>query len=158
MIDIENHAAGSDRLPSPEESVSDDMSFNSEGSGMEQGVVANMDDSGDVGEEENTLYDKEEENDEEDEEQVVDEVNTAKDEEEEDEEDSKAGEETDDNKEHMSSDIDDTDEESDASVSTNVHPKAKKQSSDNTLPVKKCTDIHLFLTIAVFVNISTIYR
>ena len=33
----------------------------------------------------------------------------------------------------MSSDIDDTDEESDAGVSTNVHPKAKKQSSDNTL-------------------------
>jgi hypothetical protein len=30
------------------------------------------------------------------------------------------------------SDIDDTDEESDAGVPTNVHPKAKKQSSDNT--------------------------
>jgi hypothetical protein len=37
------------------------------------------------------------------------------------------------NEEHMVSDIDDTDEESDAGVSTNVHPKAKKQSSDNTL-------------------------
>jgi hypothetical protein len=37
----------------------------------------------------------------------------------------------------MSSDIDDTDEESDASVSTNVHPKAKKQSSDNTLKYAK---------------------
>ena len=33
----------------------------------------------------------------------------------------------------MSSDIDDTDEESDAGVSTMFHPKAKKQSSDNTL-------------------------
>jgi hypothetical protein len=33
----------------------------------------------------------------------------------------------------MSSDIDDTDEESHASVSTNVHPKAKMQSSDNIL-------------------------
>jgi hypothetical protein len=32
----------------------------------------------------------------------------------------------------MSSDIDDTDEESNASVSTNVHLKAKKQSSENT--------------------------
>jgi hypothetical protein len=37
----------------------------------------------------------------------------------------------------MSSDIDDTDEESDVSVSTNVHPKAKKQSSDNTLKYAK---------------------
>ncbi len=37
----------------------------------------------------------------------------------------------------MSSDIDDTDEESDASVSTNVHPKAKRQSSDNTLKYVK---------------------
>ena len=37
----------------------------------------------------------------------------------------------------MSSDIDDTDEESDASVSTNVHPKAKKQSSDSTLKYAK---------------------
>ena len=37
----------------------------------------------------------------------------------------------------MSSDINDTDEESDASVSTNVHPKAKKQSSDNSLKYAK---------------------
>ena len=41
-----------------------------------------MDDSADVGEEENAFYDKEEENDVEDEKQVVDEVDTAKDEEE----------------------------------------------------------------------------
>ena len=47
------------------------MSFNSEGSGTEQGVVANMDDCDDVGEEEKALYDEEEENDEEDEEQDV---------------------------------------------------------------------------------------
>jgi hypothetical protein len=33
----------------------------------------------------------------------------------------------------MSSDSDDTDEESDAGVPTNVHPKAKKQSNDLTL-------------------------
>jgi hypothetical protein len=33
----------------------------------------------------------------------------------------------------MSSDSDNTDEESDADVPTNVHPKAMKQSSDNTL-------------------------
>ncbi len=56
-----------------------------------------------------------------------------KDEEEEEQEDSKVGEETDEKEEHMSSDYDDTDEESDAGVPTNVHPKAKKQSSDNTL-------------------------
>ncbi len=82
MIDIEDHATGSEGLPSPEESIRDDMSFNSEGSGTEQGVVANMDESDDVGEEENAFYDKEEENDVEDEKQVVDEVDTAKDEEE----------------------------------------------------------------------------
>ncbi len=68
MIDIEEHAAGSEGLPSPEESISDNMSFNSEGSGTEQGVVANMDDSDDVGEEEKALYDEEGEKDEEDEE------------------------------------------------------------------------------------------
>ncbi len=39
----------------------------------------------------------------------------------------------------MSSDIDDTDEENDASVSTNVHSKVKKQSSDNTLKYAKKT-------------------
>jgi hypothetical protein len=52
-----------------------------------------------------------------------------KDEEEEEQEYSKVGEVTDENKEHMSSDIDDTDadEESDASVSTNVHPKARNR-------------------------------
>jgi hypothetical protein len=80
VIDIEDHAAGSEGLPSSEESISDGMSSNSEGSRTEQGVVANMDDSDDVGEKENALYDKEEENDEEDEEQDVDEVDTAKDE------------------------------------------------------------------------------
>jgi hypothetical protein len=37
----------------------------------------------------------------------------------------------------MSYNIDDTDEESDAIASTNVHPKAKKQSSDNTLKYAK---------------------
>jgi hypothetical protein len=58
VIDIEDHAAGSEGLPSPEESISDNMSFNSEGSGMEGCVVANMDDSNDVGEEEKALYDK----------------------------------------------------------------------------------------------------
>jgi hypothetical protein len=137
VIDTKYHAARSEGLPLPEESISDDMSFNSEGSGMKQGVVANMDDSDDVGEEENALYDEEEENDGEDEEQDADEVDTAKDEEEEEQEDSKVGEETYDNKEHMSYDIDDTDKESDANVSTNVHPKAKKQSSDNTLKYSK---------------------
>ena len=55
VIDIEDHAAGSKGLPSPEESISDDMSFISEGSGTEPDVVANMDDSDDVGEEENAL-------------------------------------------------------------------------------------------------------
>ncbi len=96
-----------------------------------------LDDSDDVGEEEKALYDKEEENNEEDEEKDVNEVDKAKDEEEEEQEDSKVGEETNENKGHMSSDIDDTDEESDASVSTNVHSKAKKQSSDNTLKYAK---------------------
>ena len=52
-----------------QKSISDNMSLISEGSGMEHGVGANMDDSDDVGEEEKALYDKEEENDEEDEEQ-----------------------------------------------------------------------------------------
>jgi hypothetical protein len=137
VIDIEDHAAGSEGLPSPEESISDDTSFNSEGSVTERGVVANMDDSDVVGEEENALYDKEEENDEEDEGQDVVEVDTSKDEEEEEQEDSKVGEETDENKKHMSSDIDDTNEESDVNVSTNVHLKAKKQSSDNTLKYAK---------------------
>jgi hypothetical protein len=70
----------------------------------------------DIGEKEMTRYDKEEENNEEDEEQDVNEDDKAKDEEEEEEEDSKVGEETDKNKDHMSSDIDDTDEKSDASV------------------------------------------
>ncbi len=51
VVDIKDRAAGSTGLPSPEESINDDMSFNSEGSGMEQGVVANMDDSDDVGKE-----------------------------------------------------------------------------------------------------------
>ncbi len=104
---------------------------------MRGGVVAIMDDSNDVGEEEKTLYDKEEENNKEDEEQDVNEDVKAKDEEEEEQVDSKVGEETAENKEHISSDIDDTDEESDASVSTNVHPKAKKQSSNNTLKYAK---------------------
>ncbi len=137
VIDIEDNAAGFEGLSSPEESISDNMSFNSEGSGTEQGVVANMDNSDDVGEEKKALYDKEEENDEGDEEQDVNEVDKAKDEEEEEHEDSKVGEETDENKEHMSSYIDDTNEESDASVSTNVHTTAKKQSSDNTLKYTK---------------------
>ena len=35
VIDMEDHAAGSEGLPSQEESISDDMSFNSEGSEME---------------------------------------------------------------------------------------------------------------------------
>jgi hypothetical protein len=117
VVDIEDHAVGSTRLPSPEESISDNMFFNSEGSGMERGVVANMDDSDDVWEEEKALYDKEEENDEEDEEQDVNEDDEAKEEKEEEHEDSKVGEEINENKEHMSSDIDDTDEESDAGVS-----------------------------------------
>jgi hypothetical protein len=81
------------------------MSFNTEGSGTEQDVVDNMDDSDDVGEEEKALYDKEEENDEKDEEQDVNEDDEAKDEEEEEQEDSKVGEETDEIKEHMPSDI-----------------------------------------------------
>ncbi len=68
VIDIEDHAAGSKGLSSPEESISNNMSFNSEGSGMEGGVAANMDDSDDVGEEENAFYDKEKENNREDEE------------------------------------------------------------------------------------------
>ena len=87
VVDIEDHAAGSKGLPSPEESISDNMSFNSEGSGMEGGVVANIDDSDDVVEEEKALYDKEEENDEEDEKQdiiVDDEVKDEEDEEQED--------------------------------------------------------------------------
>jgi hypothetical protein len=133
VVDIEDGAAGSKGLPSPEESISDDMSFNSEGSGTEQGVFANMDDSDDVGEEEKARYNKEEENNEEDEEQDVNKDDKAKDEEEEEQEDSKVGEEIDENEEHMSSNIDDTDEESDAGVSTNVHPKGEKQSSVNTL-------------------------
>jgi hypothetical protein len=58
VIDIEDHAAGSEGLPSPEESISDNISFYSEGSGTEQGVVANMDDSDDVGEEEKALMTK----------------------------------------------------------------------------------------------------
>ncbi len=132
MIDIEDPAAGFEELPSPEESISDNMYFNSERSGMKRGVVANMDDIDDVGEEEKALYDKEEENNGEDEDKDVNEVDKAKDEEEEEQEDSKVGEETDENKEHTSSDIDDAGEESDASVSTNVHPKAQKQSSDHT--------------------------
>ncbi len=106
VIDIEDHAAGSERLPSPEESISDNMSFNSEGSGTEWGVVANMDDGDDVGEEEKALYGKEEENNEEDEEHKVTEVDKAKDEEEEEQDNSKVSEETDENKELMSSDID----------------------------------------------------
>ncbi len=73
-VDIKDNAAGSEGLTSPEVSISEDMSFNSEGSGMEGYVVANMDDSDDIGEEEKALYDKEEENDEEDEEQDVNEV------------------------------------------------------------------------------------
>jgi hypothetical protein len=92
-----------------------------------------MDDSDDVGEEEKALHDKEEENDEEDEEQDVNEDDEVKDEEVEEQEDSKDSGETDEKEEDMLSDVDDTDEESDAGVSTNVHPKAKKQSSDNTL-------------------------
>jgi hypothetical protein len=133
VVDIEDHAVGSKGFPSPEESISDHMSSNSEGSGTEQGVVANMDDSNDVGEEEKALCDKEEENNEKDEEQDANEDDKVKDEEEEEQENNKVVEVTDENKEHMSSDIDDTDEESDASVSTNVHPKAKKQNSDNIL-------------------------
>jgi hypothetical protein len=154
VIDIEDHAARSEGLPSPEESISDDISFNSEGSGMERDVVANMDESDDVGEEESALYDKEEENSEEDEEQDVDQIDTAKDEEEEEQKDSKVGEETDENKEHMSSDIDDIDKESDACVSTNVHPKTKKQSSDNTLKyAKKSAHNHGNVEDVMFKNI-----
>ncbi len=59
VIDIEDHAARSEGLSLVEESISDDMSFNSEGSGMEWGLVANMDDSDDVWEEENALHDRE---------------------------------------------------------------------------------------------------
>ncbi len=62
VIDIEDHAAGSRGLPSQDENISGNMSFNSEGFGMEQGVVANMDDSDDVWEEEKALYDNEKEN------------------------------------------------------------------------------------------------
>jgi hypothetical protein len=68
VIDIEDHAAGSEGLQSLEESISDNMSFISNGSGTEGCVVANMDVSDDVGEEEKAFYDKEEEIDEEDEE------------------------------------------------------------------------------------------
>ncbi len=93
MVDIEDHAVGSRGLPLPKESISDNMSFNSEGSTVEQGVVVNMDDSDDVGEEE-------EENDEEDEEQDVNEDDEAKDEEEGEQENSEDGEETDDKEEH----------------------------------------------------------
>ncbi len=57
VIDIEDHAAESRGLPSPDKSISGNMSFNSEGFGMEQGVVANMDDSDDVWEEEKAIYD-----------------------------------------------------------------------------------------------------
>jgi hypothetical protein len=110
VVDIEDHAAGSKGLPSPEESINDDMSFNSEGSGNKQGVFANMDDSDDVGEEEKAFYDKEEENDQEDEELDVNEDDKVNDEEEEEQEYSKVGEETDEKEEHTSSDIDDTDE------------------------------------------------
>ncbi len=78
VVDIEDHAAGSRGLPSQEESISDDMSFNSEGSGTEQGVVVNMDDSDDVGEEDEDLYDKEEEIDEEDEKHDVNDGDKAK--------------------------------------------------------------------------------
>jgi hypothetical protein len=116
VVDIEDHAAGSKGLPSPEEFISDNMSFNSEGSESERGVVANMDDGDDVGEDEKALYEKEEENNEEDEEQDFNEEDETKDEEEEEQEDSKVGKETDENKEHMSSDINDTDEESDVFV------------------------------------------
>ncbi len=49
VVDIEDHAAGSRGLPSPKDSISDNMSFNSEGSATERGVVANMDDSDDAG-------------------------------------------------------------------------------------------------------------
>ncbi len=52
VIDIEDHAAGYKGLPSIEESISDNMSFNYEGSGTDGCVVANIDDSDDVGEEE----------------------------------------------------------------------------------------------------------
>jgi hypothetical protein len=48
-------------------------------------------------------------------------------------EDSEDGEETHEREEHTLSDSDDTDEESKAGVPTNVYPKAKNQSSDNTL-------------------------
>ncbi len=78
----------------------------------------------------------------------------SEDEEKEEQEDSTIGEETDENKEQMSSDIDDTDEESDAGVSTNVHPKAKKQSSDNTLKnVKKSAHNESNVEDVMFKNI-----
>jgi hypothetical protein len=154
VVDIEDHTAGSKGLPSPEESISDNISFHSEGSGMEQGVFANMDDSDDVGEEEKAIYEEEEENDEKDEEQDVNEDDKAKDEEEEEQEDRKVGEETDENEEHMSSDIDDTNEESDAGVSTNVHPRAKKQSSDNTIiNVKKSAHNEGNVEVVMFKNL-----
>ncbi len=57
VIDIKDHVAGSEGHPSPEKSISDNMSFNSEGSGTGGCVVANMDDNNDVGEEEKALYD-----------------------------------------------------------------------------------------------------
>jgi hypothetical protein len=53
----------------------------------------------------------------------------------------------------MSSDIDDTDEEIDAGVPTNVHPKAKKQSSDNTLNnVKKSAHNESNVEVVMFKN------
>ncbi len=117
LIDFEDHAAGPKGLSSPEESTSVDMSVNSERSGMDGGgVVANMDDSDDVGEEEKALYNKEEESNEEDKDQDVNEDDKAKDEEEEKQEDSEVGGETDESKELMSSDIDETDKERDATV------------------------------------------
>ncbi len=154
VVDIEDHAVGSRGLPSPEESITDDMFFNSEVSGTEQGVAANMDDNDDVGEEEMDLNDKEEENDEENEEQNVNEDDEAKDEKEEEQEDSKVGEETDEKEEHMLSDSDDTDEESDTGVTTNVHPKAKKQSSDITLNnVKKSANNESNVENVMFKNL-----
>ncbi len=116
-------------------------------------MAVNMDDSDDVGEKEKDLYDEEEDNDEEDEEQDFNEDDKVEDEEEEEQEDSKVGEETDEREEHMSSDSDDTDEESDAGVPTNVHPKATKQSSDNTLNnVKKSVHNKSNVEDAMFKN------
>jgi hypothetical protein len=94
VVDIEDHAARCRGLPYPDISITDNMSFISEGSGTEQGVVANMDDSDDVVEKEKALNDNEEENDEEDEEHDVNKDDKAKDEEEKEQEDSKVGEET----------------------------------------------------------------